>query len=80
MCADGSLGGRDLVWRSADVQQSPVPCADAANEWRGDCVLFKSRCGLDSNVYVRCAIHAVFRSGARVQSDGSEWCRYVERC
>ena len=79
VCTDGSLSGRDLVWRSADVQQSPVSCAGAANEWWGDCVLFKSRCGLDSNLYVRCAIHAVFRSGTHVQSDGSERCWYVER-
>ena len=79
VCADGSLSGRDLVWRSTNVQQSPVPCAGAASEWWGDCVLFKSRCGLDSNLYVRCAIHAVVRSGARVQSDGNERCWYVER-
>jgi len=80
VCADGSLSSRDLVWRSTNVQQSPVPCAGAANERWGDCVLFKSRCGLDSNLYVRCAIHAVLRSSAHVQSDGSERCWYVERC
>jgi hypothetical protein len=79
LCADGSLIERRVVWRSADMQQSPVSCAGAANEWWSDCVLFKSRCGLDSNFYVRCAIHAVFRSGAHVQSDGNERCWYVER-
>ena len=79
VCTDGSLSGWDLVWRSADVQQSPVSCAGAANEWWGDCVLFKSRRGLDCNLYMRRAIHAVLRSGARVQSDGNERCWYVER-
>jgi hypothetical protein len=79
LCADGSLSGRDLVWRSTNVQQSSVSCVGAASEWWGDCVLFKSRCGLDSNFYVRCAVHAVFRSGAHVQSDGNERCWYVER-
>jgi hypothetical protein len=77
--ANGSLIERDLVQRRADVQQSPVPRTGAANEWWGHYVLFKSRCGLDSNVYVCYAIHAVFRSGAHVQSDGNEWCWYVER-
>ena len=79
LCADGSLIERRMVWRSADVQQSPVSCAGAANEWWGDCVLFKSRRGLDCNLYMRRAIHAVLRSGARVQSDGNERCWYVER-
>ena len=79
LCADGSLIERRVVWRSADVQQSPVSCAGAANEWWGDCVLFKSRRGLDCNLYMRRAIHAVLRSGARVQSDGNERCWYVER-
>ena len=79
VCAGGSLIERRVVWRSADVQQSPVSCAGAANEWWGDCVLFKSRRELDCNLYMRRAIHAVLRSGARVQSDGNEWCWYVER-
>ena len=52
VCADGSLSDRGLVWRSANVQQSTVPRTGAANEWWGHYVLFKSRCGLDSNVYM----------------------------
>ena len=79
VCADGSLSGRHLVWRSTDVQQSPVPRTGAANEWWGDCVHFESRCGLNSNVYVRYAIHAVFRSGAHVQSGGIKRCWNVEQ-
>ena len=79
VCADGSLSGRDVDRRGTDVQQGAVSRAGAAIEWWGDCVLFESRCGLDSNLYVRCAIHAVFRSGAHVQSDGNERCWYVER-
>ena len=80
VCADGSLSGRGLVWRSTDVQQSPVPRTGAANEWWGDCVHFESRCGLDSNVYVCYAIHALFRIGAHVQSDRLKRCWHVERC
>ena len=79
VCADRRLIERGVVWRSTDVQQSPVPCAGAANEWWGDCVHFESRCGLDSNVYVRYAIHALFRIGAHVQSDGIKRCWHVER-